>query len=157
MKNHTCFYCITQEYRYAAPATYESRYMIKKISFLIILLLFQLTNIAMPQPSMAQTSQSDIPLMVVRFNQARVYYDKQLFNVASKALKIKPDVMFSVVSFVPAIGSEEQQEEIEKHAARQTSKFIADLKGMGVPAGQINLSKEKATDSKFHELYLYVD
>jgi uncharacterized protein YggE len=99
-------------------------------------------------------AQSEVPLMVVRYNQARIYYDKQLYNVTKKAVSIKPDVNFSIVSFVPKAND---QEAFDAAAHNQVAKFVKDLRKMGVPASNINVTTKHVSDARHHELYLYVD
>jgi hypothetical protein len=120
----------------------------------IILLVMLVVSIMFPQFA---TAQSDVPLMIVRYNQPRIYYDKQLYNVAQKAINIKPEVIFSVVSFVPKAGEYGDQDTIDEAAEKQTAIFVAKLKQMGIPLKQINISKEYAPDARHHEIYLYVD
>ncbi len=104
-----------------------------------------------------QEAASDIPLVVIRYNQKRVYYDRQLFNAASKALDIKPSARFSLVSFVPQYGSSRAKDKLHASAVQQTNKLIADFKEMGVPKDRINVSRELVDDTRHHEVYIYVD
>ncbi len=103
------------------------------------------------------TAQSETPLMVLRYNQPRIYYDKQLYNVVKKAVAIKPEVAFSVVSFVPKATSENVQDSLDNAARQHLNKFVADLRAMGIPQERINITNDYAPDARFHELYLYVD
>lgn len=98
-------------------------------------------------------SQSDVPLLVLRYNQPHIYYDKQLFSAVSKAVAIKPTVTFSLVSFVPAVGGEAMEAAANSHATTLVKK----LQGMGIPAGHIKVSQQRVDDAKYHEIYLYVD
>lgn len=99
-------------------------------------------------------AQSEVPLMVVRYNQARVYYDKQLYNVAKKAVNIKPNVIFSIVSYVPKANA---QDTVDEMANNQVGKFVNDLRKMGVPDKNIDVTTKHVADSKYHEIYLFVD
>jgi hypothetical protein len=103
----------------------------------------------------ALQAASDVPLMIVRYNQPRVYYDKQLYHAASKAVRIKPTVVFSVVSFIPTYA--DMQERIDNAARQQQQKLVADLRTMGIPENQITVTEEHVNDAKHHEIYLYVD
>jgi hypothetical protein len=104
-------------------------------------------------PLASANAQNDIPLMVLRYNQPRIYYDKQLYTAISKAVAIKPEVRFSLVSFVPEQGGEA----MEQTASGQTAKLVASLKQMGIPQSRITVSSEKVNDAPYHEIYLYVD
>ncbi len=111
---------------------------------------------SVPVPAFAQQG-SDIPLMVIRYNQTRVYYDRQLYSAASKAINIKPSVLFSVVSFVPQNGSKRRQKLMHEQSDAQTGQLVADMKRMGIPADQIKVTREFVGDGRYHEIYIYVD
>lgn len=102
-------------------------------------------------------AQSDVPLMVLRYNQPRIYYDKQLYNIIKKAVAIKPNLILSLVSFVPKARSESSQEGIDASAAKHLSQLVVDLRAMGIPQKSINITKDSAPDAQFHEIYIYVD
>lgn len=127
------------------------------------LLVLVTAFITQSQPAHAQQyagySQpaNDIPLLVIRYNQQRVYYEKQLFNAATKALDIKPSVVFSIVSFVPQFGSSSQQKRLEKASSQQINQLVGKLREMGLPRDRINVSTEKVSDARHHEIYVYVD
>jgi hypothetical protein len=104
-------------------------------------------------PLASAHAQSEVPLLVLRYNQPRIYYDKQLYTAVSKAVAIKPEVRFSVVSFVPEQGGEE----MEKTATAQTNALIGSLHQMGIPQNRISVSREIVNDAPYHEIYLYVD
>ena len=100
---------------------------------------------------------SDVPLMVIRYNQKRVYYDRQLYNAATKALEIKPSVQFSLVSFVPQFGSDRNKKKMMNESIVQTNKLVGELRQMGLPKNRISVSREIVADSRHHEIYIYVD
>lgn len=102
-------------------------------------------------------AQEDVPLVIVRYNQERVYYDRQLYRAASRALEIKPGATFTVVSFVPQPASQRQQQRMQRLASKQTNQFVSDLVQMGIPRERIQVSREPVRDSRYHEIYLYVD
>jgi hypothetical protein len=112
---------------------------------------------ATAQSADGYAAQSDSPLMVIRFNQQRVYYDRQLYTAATKALEIKPSVRFSVVSFVPQFGSDNEKKALMNSAVAQTNKLVSELQQMGLPKDRIAVSREIVGDSRHHEIYLYVD
>jgi hypothetical protein len=124
-------------------------------TMLAIIMMVMIGIVAVPI-SNAQ-AQSDIPLLVLRYNQPRIYYDKQLYSAVSKAVAIKPDVSFSIVSFVPVNGSEDRQERMAMIATQQTNQLMTAMKNMGIPQSRINVSRETVTDAKYHEIYMYVD
>lgn len=128
----------------------------------LLLFLFALAMVTTPantqaQPVPVQAPVNDIPLVVIRYNQPRIYYDKQLYNAISKAVKIKPSVTLSLVSFIPENGSEDRRERVKNLAEKQLSKLMVDLRKMGIPRDRISVSKEYVPDARYHEVYLYVD
>jgi hypothetical protein len=123
----------------------------------IFFMLMACVGASAPSNAYAQGAQSDIPLLVLRYNQPRIYYDKQLYAAVSKAVAIKPDVRFSLVSFVPANGSDDRQEQMAALASQQTNQVVAALKNMGVPQSRVNVSRETMSDARYHEIYMYVD
>ncbi len=46
-----------------------------------------------PAVEAAESDQSP-PLVTIRFNQPRVYFDQQLYSAISKAIAVKPEVTF---------------------------------------------------------------
>lgn len=61
---------------------------------------------AQAQPTVAEVflkpePVEDKPLLIIRFNQPRVNFDNALSKAISTAEKIKPDMRYEVVSFVP--------------------------------------------------------
>jgi uncharacterized protein YggE len=120
----------------------------KKIRKIIAVMLFIVCGAFFVTPVNAQ---SDVPLLVLRYNQPRIYYDKQLYSAVSKAVAIKPTVTFSLVSFVPA------GDGAESAANAQTNAVVASLQRMGIPRNHINVSNQSVDDSRYHEIYLYVD
>ncbi len=125
-------------------------------SFIAAVFFMAVAVMSAAVPSNAH-AQSDIPLLVLRYNQPRIYYDKQLYAAVSKAVAIKPEVVFSIVSFVPANGSEDRQEQMAVIAAQQTNQLVAAMKNMGIPQNRINVSRETVNDARYHEIYMYVD
>ena len=84
------------------------------------------------------------PLLVIRFNQRKVFYERPLYNAVSKAVAIKPNVVLDVVSFVPQTPSEDSQEKMNQMAASQQSAVIGTLRSIGIPANQIRASRDIA-------------
>ncbi len=98
----------------------------------------------------------DIPLVVIRFNQPRVYFEKQLYIAASEAVKIKQNVIFDVVSFIPRRKTAELNQKISANSSQQAHKVIGSLRKMGISPNNIRVSKEPNRTSRYHELHIYV-
>ena len=84
------------------------------IGTLMVLLLAAAPLQAMPPqeygsaPATAPRDHTNTPLMVVRFNQRHVYYQRPLYTAVSRALEVKPSARFTMVSVVPTHGGEPQ-------------------------------------------------
>lgn len=135
-------------------------------SLFILPCLFAATMMVTPQPatsssalSMVQVSNasaSEIPLVVIRFNQQRVRYSKQLYTAISRAVSIKPSVSFELVSYIPATNSKDQNIKHQNKASSEVAGIMKTLTSMGIPKNRIKVSKQPDDGIKFHESHLYV-
>jgi hypothetical protein len=100
---------------------------------------------------------SQTPLMVIRYNQPKVFYQRQLYNAVARAVAIKSDVVFEVVSFIPGSGQSSRDEAATNRAQQQTAALLKDMTGMGIPPQRIRVTRETAADARQHEIYIYVD
>lgn len=105
----------------------------------------------LPPPAPAYQGASadhySTPLMVVRFNQRKVYFERQLYEAVSRAVEAKPSVRFLLVSHVPQYGSSDTAE-------RNFNKVYRTLTDMGVPASRI--SSERFADGAITESEVHV-
>jgi hypothetical protein len=110
-----------------------------------------------PLTARAQTSASEAQaLVVIRFNQPRVYFDQQLFSALSKALAVKPDVVFRIVSYAPVTGNDSTDARWQEVASRNTQSVLASMKNMGVPADRIEVSGQQQSGLRFDETHVFV-
>jgi hypothetical protein len=120
----------------------------------ILLSLLIVMPLALPVttlPHAASAAYSDhttTPLMVIRFNQPRVYFQRPLYNAVSKALQAKNTVMFQIINYAPA-GAEAK-------ADRDLQAVLASLNQMGVPPSRIAVSNQEDPSLRFSEVHLYV-
>ena len=121
--------------------------------FFAILLLA--TSFVVPSISMAQ-NQGSQPLVIIRFNQPRVYFDQQLYGAISKALEIKPDLMLDVVSIAPSLGNEQADKKWQALAGRNTRTVIDAMKAMGVPADRMTVTGQSQTGLRYDETHVFV-
>lgn len=118
--------------------------------------------VAQPAPEAAEffpaeTPASNVPLVIVRFNQDKVLFERQLYNAIAKAVAIKPDVVLDVVSFVPATGKENLDEKLSADAQTQTATVVNSLRRMGIPQERMRVSKEASDGLRYHEVHVYVE
>lgn len=92
------------------------------------------------------TTGARTPLMVVRFTKGDVYYAQQLYSAVSRAVSIKQDVMFDVVSSAPPGVS----------AEKVAGHMVKNLNGIGVPNGRIRVQANNGQQVSYPEVRLYV-
>ena len=127
--------------------------MTKSSQFFGLALLAMVT--IMPVATLAQT-QGLQPLVVIRFNQPRVYFDQQLYGAIAKALEIKPDLTLDVVSLAPSVGNAETDKKWQAVAGRNTRTVIDAMKEMGVPMNRINVTGQSQPGLRYDETQVFV-
>lgn len=96
------------------------------------------------------------PLVIIRFNQPRVYYDQQLYNAVSKAVAAKPEVMFDIVSYAPETGNAQADASWQATASHNTRAVVANLQQMGVPMSRISVSGQRMAGIRYDETHVFV-
>ena len=102
------------------------------------------------------TDASQKPLVIIRFNQPRIYFDKQLFTAISKAVAIKPEVSFNVVSYAPVTGDPQADSKWQALASRDTQSVLASMQNMGIPINRIQVSGQQDAGLKYDETHIFV-
>lgn len=121
-----------------------------RIIFIITLLTLFISPFSTVQAqSAAGESLMLKPVMIVRFNQDHVYFQKQLATVIRSAIKAKPDVVFDVIQYVP-----NQAENGEYDSSLQTvlSGFLTN----GIAKSRLQASMQSSQDVSSAEVYIYV-
>lgn len=96
------------------------------------------------------------PLVIVRFNQQHVYYEQQLYSAISKAVAIKPEVMFEVVAYAPVTGDAATDQKWQAIAGHNTKAVIAAMTNMGVPMERISVTGESQAGLHYDETHVFV-
>ena len=110
-----------------------------------------------PMHAAAQSAaEASKPLVIIRFNQGRVYYDKQLFAAVSKAVAIKPEVIFNIISYAPVTGDPETDAKWQATASRDTQAVIASMQNMGIPMSRIQVTGQQDPSLKYDETHIFV-
>lgn len=81
------------------------------------------------------------PLMVIRFNEARVAYEWPLYETLTKALEVRPQAQFDVVSVAPRSTDLNKQMQDNDSSTADLAKVIATLKEIGMPDNRYKVSK----------------
>ncbi len=105
---------------------------------------------AVAMPAMAVMDHMSTPLVVVRFNQPRVYYDQPLYNALTLAVQAKSDVRFNVINYFPV------QPGLRQMADNNFRRVLTSIRKMGVPDSRLNLRSEPAPDLNYSEVHIYV-
>lgn len=124
--------------------------------FFSALLAFTLAVSATFTATSAVAVEGAQPLVTIRFNQPQVYFDKQLYGAIEKALAIKPDVLFDVVSFAPEGANAEATKKWQAVAGRNTRSVIAAMTGMGVPMDRISVTGQSQAGLRYDETQVFV-
>lgn len=111
--------------------------------------------VAAPATHAQEFSPETKPLVLIRFNQPHVYYDRQLYMAISRAVEVKPGVMFDLVSFVPTVADPERSKQWRALAAAHVKKVVASLGQMGVPASRITYSAQSQAGLRYDEIHLF--
>ena len=104
---------------------------------------------AFAQEVMAVGDMVDKPLMIIRFNQPRVYFGKQLSLAVGKAEKVKPDIVYEVTSYVPSNFN-------PKQARANLQAVIGGMQMYGADISRIRWRSETAASST-QEIYINVE
>jgi hypothetical protein len=99
------------------------------------------------------------PLVKIRFNQKRVYFERTLEQAVDKAREIKRNVVFDVVSFEPPLNNDANRrvEERSKEAfLRNVMAVVGSLERQGVPGAQINTRSENSDAVPTQEIHVFV-
>ncbi len=100
----------------------------------------------------APRDHTNTPLVIIRFNQRHVYFQRPLYTAVSRALEVKPSARFTMVSVVPTHGGE------RKYRAAETnfSKVVQYMREMGIPQSRITVNRRSSNAVKTGEVHVYV-
>lgn len=97
------------------------------------------------------------PLLTVRFNQERVYYQQSLYNAISRAVEAKPAVRFKIVSVIPKTADEKRNKKLTVETQQRTNLFVQDLVKMGVPQSRLAVHYQHNTAAAAPEVHVFVE
>ena len=103
----------------------------------------------------AKYGKDDVPLIVLRFTHSNIIYEKTLYDYVSKALKVKPNTHFDVVSVAKESSDESIQEQYNQMAARNADKVMNSLHEIGIPDDRLAFGK-KIEKIKYSEVRIYI-
>ncbi len=103
------------------------------------------------KPAYAAADHYTVPLVVIRFNQPRVYYERPLYNALKRALQVKPSLRINVINYFPS-----KHPELVDEAERNLKAVVRSLGEMGIPLSRIGVASEPAPDLDYSEVHIYV-
>ena len=80
------------------------------------------------------------PLIVIRFSQRRVYFDRALRQAVISAEKARAGVVYNVVSYMPAGQDNHQNAMISQDSMSHQQEVINALQSFGIPPSRIRAS-----------------
>jgi hypothetical protein len=96
------------------------------------------------------------PLMVIRFNQRNVRYERQLYGALEKAVAIKPGILFDVIATSPEATSGSDPDALKEAASANGHRVMNSLISMGVPKSRIHYAELTDPTTRFSEVRIYV-
>lgn len=96
------------------------------------------------------------PLVVIRFDQANVKYQKVLYDAVSRALERQPGAQFTLVAVSPSKATSASAALNSGAARKNAQAVLRALTDMGLPADRVQLSASTASDASGNEVRLYV-
>lgn len=96
------------------------------------------------------------PLVVIRFDRARVDYQQALYTAVSRALERRPDASFDLVAVSPTRGNAAQVTLNSANAKRNAESVLRSLTEMGLPVSRVQLSATTSGQAQNSEVHVYV-
>lgn len=107
------------------------------------------------QASLAQNA-AEKPLMIIRFNQDVVSYEKSLDKAVNAALDVKPTAFFEVVAVIPQTGDRKNDRNLKEQSEYYSSQIKENISSKGVAAEKIRLSQQSSKVIKDNEVHIFV-
>lgn len=104
----------------------------------------------------AAGASADSPLMLIRFNQPRVYFQEKLTSVVAQVKAAKPQAQYSVVSYAPVTGDDDLDAQWKSYASLHTQEVVRALKSAGVADEQLHITGQEKLGIPFDETAIYV-
>lgn len=96
------------------------------------------------------------PLVIVRFNQRNVYFQRQLYNALSKAMEIDPTVSFDILTLAPMKGERNRDAKLYEQAMMESQEVVDAMLQMGVPKMRINRVFHNSRTADTTEVHIFV-
>ena len=113
------------------------------------------TTPATPVPA-TKAASADSPLLIIRFNQKRVYYQHALAQAVKSAEMAKHTVQYHVVSLVPSTSNKMDNEHESAEASSNLNTVVSEMESLGVAGSRIASGTQNATNVSSQEILIFV-
>ena len=96
------------------------------------------------------------PLVVIRFDRAKVPYQQALYNAVSRVLERRPAAVFDLVAVAPAAGGKARAALNSNKARRPAAEVLRALIEMGLPVARVAVSAKTMAAAKTNEVHVYL-
>lgn len=103
------------------------------------------------------TKEASRPLLVVRFNQEHVYYQRALKQAVEGAEKARPGVSYHLVSTLPTGNRKGAMRPSAEQAKANVSALVDTMKKLGVDASRIKTESANSASAMSQEVRIYVE
>ena len=92
------------------------------------------------------------PVMIIRFNQPLVSFERQLALVIEQAQSAKSGVKYDLIQYIPKITSTGAARQYDQHKVNVLTQFAAN----GVQENQLRFGRSSSPDVETDEIYIFV-
>ena len=96
------------------------------------------------------------PLVVIRFDRAKVPYQQALYNAVSRVLERRPSAVFDLVAVAPTAGGTAKMALNSNKARRHAEEVLRAMIEMGLPPARIAVSAKTLSAAKTNEVHVYL-
>lgn len=96
------------------------------------------------------------PLMVIRFDQPDVRFERELYTVASETVQNRPNAQFEIVAVSPSAGQAAEVALHQSQSKRNANRVLQALLDLGLPPSRITLSSTTSAGVSGSEVHVYV-
>lgn len=116
----------------------------------------QTENLARAESQATVPQADERPLVIIRFDRAKVEYQQALYNAVSLALSRKPTATFDLVAVSPQRGTAAQMALNSAAAKRNAEDVLRTLTDMGVPSSRVQLLASTDPNVANNEVRIFV-
>jgi len=100
--------------------------------------------------------QSQQPLVVIRFGDGDVAYERPLYNAVSRALEQRPQAAFDVVAVAPQTSRQGETSLNRARVRRFAERVLRSLNEMGLPPERVSVSATTSANVDESQVHVYV-